>query len=416
MKKNLKRNGGGTDQSKRAVQAELKEREKLHNKIMSRPQGNLDKHGGDGDSSDDEGADDPAALREQVVGLITEVEGDRNVGEDGRDGAKKKQDGIMGMKFMQRSLQKRREAALDDAKQLLRDIDGGNDETETKTKQDGEDQSLPSTGARGRRKFGGGSNAIEGGAKKRTKNSGKNVDQSEAAQQLRKELRGSQQTASVEMGAGTSTSVSGAISGKVTPAKALSGDGGLFDSSPAVAWDKVATQGSAPEKANAPKDSNTEAQTEEVENPWMSGTHTRRKRSDRTTGSTASGSGDDANKVAEVVTRLAEQQQAREEQERNGNGGPKSKKQKNKRKGQNSNDEAEAGNTSDQDDSGGQAQIVARAFASAGGFKEAFEEEKRRETEESLPQEEKALVGWGSWAGIGVCQRTESVLFTGMSF
>jgi len=364
MKKNLKRQGGGTAKSRQALQSELKEREKLHSKIMSRPKSNLESsgHGSDSDDGDSDDGDDDSKLRDHVVGLITEVEHDKKAG--GSEG------GIMGMKFMQRSLQKRRESALEDAKQLLSELDGVDSNS---AQAQGANKAAPGTSVTvegGRRKFGGGASADDNSPRKRVA-----IDRSTEAQRLRSELQQGQQTASVELGTGTVTAVAGAINTTVTPQHSGDSEVSLFDATSAT-WDDDAQDGTqSPKAAAANTNANVNAEIgEEESNPWLSGNHSRRKRSTRTAASKNGGSDVDTesvNEVAEVVTRLSEKQQP-----------------------------AISANGSQNGED--QASIVARAFSNAGGFREAFEVDKQREVEATLPKEQKELSGWGSWTGMGV--------------
>ena len=109
MKKTLKRGGGATKGSKEAVLEQLQEREKLHRAIMNRPEQQQD----DEEEEEDENMTDV----DKVKSLMTEIQSDS-------DAMKKKDKGLFGMKFMQNSMEKQRLAALENAKALLRDLEG----------------------------------------------------------------------------------------------------------------------------------------------------------------------------------------------------------------------------------------------------------------------------------------------------
>ena len=117
MKKTLKRGGGATKGSKEAVLEQLQEREKLHRAIMNRPEQQQD----DEEEEEDENMTDV----DRVKSLMTEIQSDS-------DAMKKKDKGLFGMKFMQNSMEKQRLAALENAKALLRDLEG----TATKKKEE----------------------------------------------------------------------------------------------------------------------------------------------------------------------------------------------------------------------------------------------------------------------------------------
>ena len=426
MKKNLKRNGGGTAQTKQAMQAQLREREKLHGKIMQRPTGNLESRGRGNDSdedgeSSDEGNDSPSHLRDQVVGLITEVEGD--MASTGGKKAQAKQ-GIMGMKFMQRSLQKRREAALDDAKQLLRDLeqdgddegdgdaDGGNGSTNNKAgSKKGQVDTEEAPASSGRRKFGGGTDAADDDTPTRVshlhlccdyvvvcthlfgsvhpeqprplisrlkfachqiqKKRKPSTNKSKEAQQLRSELGGGRlQTFSVEMGSGVSTEVAGDVtatkqSDKSDPSSWDAAVSGWFEEKDTSTTSSAAPQNDAESADKSSGSDATGPQTEtgddETSNPWMSGHHNRRKRSNRVAEDAANTDDvDSTNEVAQVVSRLAA-----------GQAGKAKKTTKKKRKQSATTitskpaPDGDKTSTTGADEVDDQASIVARAFASA---------------------------------------------------
>lgn len=130
MKKALKRGGGGTDGAKAAVLEQLRERELLHQKIMGGK-----KHVKDGETSESDDEDDSSLgpegvkrkLREKAVSVLREIDEDANEDDDAKSTKKK---GIFGMKFMQHSLQKQRQAARMQAQALLDEIDGIDEEGE----------------------------------------------------------------------------------------------------------------------------------------------------------------------------------------------------------------------------------------------------------------------------------------------
>lgn len=433
MKKNLKRGGGGSSKSKQATQEELRQRERLHRKIMSKPQSNLDhskrtkRNSSDEDISSNDSDDvDESVLRRQAVGLITEVERDvehhglANQNNDQEQVAKK---GVMGMKFMQRSLQRRKEAALNDARELLEEIDkmdGGKQKASAEGEQLWESTGMPEVvqidepntansatkKLASRRTFNGVSDA-DSIASKNVGKTKKDCSSSEAKRVHSELLPNSQQTTSVAMGTGVITMVAPAT---ITIANGTS-ENQLLDG----AWDdkqewhadnndRVDNINSATSLDNHSVDA-VSAKIETTKskddgNPWLKGNHLRRKRShrlanhDSSNNSAIENSDTDCskNEVAEAVQRLTTNYNTKPKSDQHDNN-------KNIKLGNSDSREIDASHLS-------QAEIVARAFSngSASDFRKEFEQKKLQdaELEIGIGEAPKAISGWGTWAGLGV--------------
>ena len=343
LKKTLKRGGGSTVGSKAAVLEELRERELLHQKIMSRKNDKTVDDDDDDDDSDDladDGKDESRDdLRAKAASLLDEIDGDAAETTQNK--------GLFAMKFMQRSLEKQRRRAREQTEELLRSFDNEGETAEKSSTERKQEEVV------GRRVFGG----DRSGKRRATPTS--------TTERADVEMAGStHQIVDAQAHAGRTTSLATrsaiAVAPGPTPKKAP-----IDESNFAV-----------PAFAGAVSLTTVSSEKTEAVNPWMASSQLKAKGRTRSKAHAENdvGGTDDVVDVAAAVDTLEREDAV----VRTSNGAA--------------------------DDEAQQREIVQAAFAGA-GVEEEFQKEKAAIIEREVDaqtKEEPDMVGWGSWAGEGV--------------
>ncbi|KAK1928680.1 Uncharacterized protein P3T76_015783 [Phytophthora citrophthora] len=396
VKHQLRRGIQADDATRSAIADQLRRGEELRRKMDA-----VDSDDDDMDFDDDEMEGDAASrlqkrLERQANALVTEIDA------DSAEAGKKR--GLEGMKFMQRAAEKQREKARTEAEKLLREIRSGDGDM---ILSEGEDYV---------------SSGDEGAAKKKIKKSKKKVivTEQDKANVDRALAGGALQTANVSMSGGVSARASGAIAVDL-------GEGG---NNVALAnGDKKQSKefeiGAKAAKEKTPAKTDTEDTDMEPaamgeENPWLSNTATKSKRSKRNKKKTQQVKGAQAD-VAAAIESLAEDTKESTKDDSAiaalTNGSKTSKKRKldqekteakepeqstagKKKKNKKAKKEA---NTAGQDE------LVRRAFEFVADEEDELALEKDRLAGQDADAKKGAEVaklmgmsGWGSWAGDGV--------------
>eukprot|EP00644_Phytophthora_capsici_P015987 jgi/Phyca11/122796/e_gw1.49.85.1 len=396
VKHQLRRGIQADDATRSAIADQLRRGEELRRKMNA-----VDSDDDDMDDDDDETEGDAASrlqkrLEKQANALVTEIDA------DSVEAGKKR--GLEGMKFMQRAAEKQREKARTEAEKLLREIRSGDGEM---ILSEGENYA---------------SSEDEGTAKKKAKKSKKKVvvTEQDKANVDRALAGGALQTANVSMSGGVSARASGSIAVDL-------GEGGnnvaLANEDKKQGKEFEIGAKAVKEKASAKTDTeNTDMEPATVgeENPWLSNTATKSKRSKRNKKKTQQTKGAQAD-VAAAIESLAEdtKESAKDDSAIASltNGSKTSKKRKldqekteekvpeqattgKKKKNKKAKKEA---NTAGQDE------LVRRAFEFVADEEDELAQEKDRLAGQDADAKKGAEVaklmgmsGWGSWAGDGV--------------
>ncbi|KAL3669703.1 hypothetical protein V7S43_005084 [Phytophthora oleae] len=394
VKHQLRRGIQADDVTRSAIADQLRRGEELRRKMNA-----VDSDDDEMDDDDDEAEGDAASrlqkrLERQANALVTEIDA------DSAEAGKKR--GLEGMKFMQRAAEKQREKARTEAEKLLREIRSGDGDL---ILSEGED--YVSTGD-------------EGAPKKKSKKAKKVVaTEKDKANVDRALAGGALQTANVSMSGGVSARASGAIAvdlgeggSKVALANGDKKQGKDFEIGAKAAKEKTPVK-------TATDDTDMEPAAVGEENPWLSNTATKSKRSKRNKKKTQQTKGAQAD-VAAAIESLAEDTKESTKDDSAiaalTNGSKTSKKRKldqaktevkepeqaasNKKKNKKAKKEANAA---------GQDELVRRAFEFVADEEDELALEKDRLAGQDADAKKGAeiaklmgMTGWGSWAGDGV--------------
>ncbi|ETP48472.1 hypothetical protein F442_05801, partial [Phytophthora nicotianae P10297] len=254
VKHQLRRGIQADDATRSAIADQLRRGEELRRKMNA-----VDSDDDMDDDDDDEEGDAASRLQKrlekQASALVTEID------EDSAEAGKKR--GLQGMKFMQRAAEKQREKARVEAEKLLREIRTGEGADGDRVLSDGEDYLSSSDEAEKK--------------SKKTKKKVVVTEQDKAA--VDRALSGALQTANVSMSGGVSARASGAIS--IDLGEGGSGVKLTNDKKQSKELELGAKEKAVETQAKTDTEDADMESAEGEENPWLSSTAIKSKRSKR---------------------------------------------------------------------------------------------------------------------------------------
>ncbi|KAG7380922.1 U3 small nucleolar RNA-associated protein 14 A [Phytophthora pseudosyringae] len=409
VKHQLRRGIQADDATRSAIADQLRRGEELRRKMNT-----VDSDDDDMDDDDDDDEEGDAAsrlqkrLEKQASALVTEID------EDSAGAGKKR--GLQGMKFMQRAAEKQREKARAEAERLLREIRTGEGADGDRILSEGEDYL---------------SSGDEGAAEKKSKKAKKSkknvvVTAQDKAAVERALAGGALQTANVSMSGGVSARASGAIAidlGEGGRGVALA-NGDKTQGKELELGAKSRTQKSVvsePQAKTDTEDADMEPAAEGEENPWLSSTATKSKRSKKNKKKSQQNKGTQADVAAAIESLAQDTKKSSKEDSAIAtltNGAKSGKKRKLEQATTEATEEPEqvaAGskkkNKKAKKDAttAGQDDLVRRAFEFVAEEEDELAQEKDRLAGQDADAKKGAEVaklvgmsGWGSWAGDGI--------------